>query len=779
LSADPNLADAADAWRSGYREQAERLARAVADRDPRDADAHRLLQEILSSDNRVPEAIDAARRVIALAPRDVATHRRLAELLRRRGDIRGAVAMFERSLQMEPGNTRALNNLGNLLNMLDRTGEAIEVLSRAIALQPEYPAALVNLGIAFVRAGKLDLAIAQYQRALSLQPRFPEALLNLAGAHLRQGSPAPALAAFDAALRLAPSLVKAHVGRANALDALGRAAEAIDALHEAIRLDPADQQAYLNGGRMMLKLGNGTSALTAFEAVLALDGTNVLAKEGRAKALISVGRHEDALPALAELLEIAPQIPYLAGYLFHSQLHCCDWRKYHATRRDIQNRVLRGDRVNVPLSFLAHSDSSEAQRVCAEVYVAAEFTNVAAELTNPSPGGDPPQASCPRPRCADRSDGQHRIRLGYVSSDFRDHPVGQLIVGLIESHDRSRFETFGINTGLDDGGKLRPRLQRAFEHFEDLSTLSDPALTARIAALELDILVDLGGHTFASRSRALASRPAPVQVSFLGFPGTLGTGFIDYLIADRHVIPGEEQRHYSEQLIYLPDSCLPGEFSAALPATPGKTAAGLPEAGFVFCAFNAQYKITPDIFDSWMRVLHAVPHSVLWLREGSRASHENLAREAAARGVDPARLRYAVRAATPAEHQARFALADLYLDTTPYNAHTTAAEALAVAVPVITLPGRTFASRVATSLLHAVGLGQLSAADPAHYERLAIDLAHSPAELARLKEHLRRVRATAPLFDQRRFCRHIEAAFTHVLERHRQGLSAATFVVQT
>ncbi len=757
--AEPNLAEAADAWRGGHRDEAERLARAVAAHHPRDADAHRLLQEILSASNRVPEAIDAARRVIELAPRDAATHRRLADLLSRGGDARAAIAMLERSLEMEPGNTRALNNLGNLLTGLDRIDEAMEVLSRAIALQPEYPAALVNLGIACARAGNLDRAISLYQRALALQPRFPEALLNLAHAHSQQNRPEAALTAFDAVLRLAPALGKAHVGRANALDALGRAAEAIDAFHEAIRLNPADQHAYLNGGRMMLKLGNGASALTAFEAALALDGTNVLAKEGRAKALVSIGRHEEAVPALAELRELAPQIPYLPGYILHSQLHCCDWRNFEALSTDIHARVLKRQRVNVPLSFLSHGDDPEAQRTCAEVYVAAEFSG------SPALSCAPEQASS-------------RVRLGYISSDLRDHPVAQLCAGMFESHDRTRFETFALSTGLDDGGAMRQRLRGAFEHFEDLATLPDQALAERIAALNLDVLVDLGGHTFASRTGVLAHRPAPLQIAFLGFPGTLGTNFIDYLIADRHVIPESERRYYAEELIYLPDCYLPSDFAMALPDAPGKAAAGLPKNAFVFCGFNAPYKITPEIWGSWMRILRGVPHAVLWLRDGPPPMRANLAREAEAHGVDPSRLVYAPRLASQPQHQARLALADVFLDTTPYNAHTTAAEALRAAVPIITRPGRSFASRVATSLLHGVGLGHLSAPDPSRYERLAVDLAHSPAELAALKAHLRRVRDTTPLFDTRRFCRHLEAAFTRVLERRRRGLPPATLHIE-
>jgi predicted O-linked N-acetylglucosamine transferase (SPINDLY family) len=351
------------------------------------------------------------------------------------------------------------------------------------------------------------------------------------------------------------------------------------------------------------------------------------------------------------------------------------------------------------------------------------------------------------------------------------------MVGLIESHDRARVETYGFCAAPDDGSEVRRRLDAAFEHLEEVGTLSDAALAARIAARQIDVLIDLGGHTFASRTRVLAYRPAAVQMSFLGFPGTLGTDFIDYLIADRHVIPEAEREHYAEQLIYLPDSYLPAD-AAPMPAPPpGKAAAGLPEDAFVFCAFHAPFKITPELFDSWMRVLHAAPAAVLWLREGPASMAANLAREAGARGVDPARLIYAPRLAGAEAHRARFALADVFLDTTPYNAHSTAGEALAAAVPIITRRGRSFASRVATSLLHAVDLGHLSVEEPADYERLAIRLAQRPAELAALKAHLRDARRSAALFDTPRFCRHLEEAFLLAADRQRRALPPHTFFV--
>jgi len=756
---EPNLAEAAHAWRSGNRGDAERLVRAVAARDPQNVDAHRLLQEVLTVAGRLPEAIDMARRVIELAPRDAATHRRLAELLSRSGDGAAAVAMLEKSLQIEPSNARALNNLGHLLTGLGRAKDALEILTRAISLQPHYPAALVNLGLAHARTGSLDQAIGLYQRALTLNPRFPEAWLNLAGAHLRMNKPEQALSAFDTVIRHAPTLGKAHAGRANALEALGRPRDAIDAYHEAARLDPTDLHVFLSSGQMMLKLGDGAGALAAFEAILALDHDHVLAKEGRAKALLSLGRHEDALRALTELKECAPQLAYLPGYHFYTQLCCCDWRCFESTSRDIAARIIQGERADVPLSFLAHSKRPEEQHLCAQLYAEAECAIESAGMTN-----------LPQSKGGRRGRHVHpRLRVGYLSSDFRDHPVAQLSVGLIESHDRSLFETYGFCATADDGSEMRRRLSAAFEHFEEVSAVSDEAVAERIAALGIDILIDLGGHTLGSRTRVLAYRPAAVQIAFLGFPGTLGADFVDYLVADRHVIPESERAHYAEQVIYLPDSYLPTGFALSLPAPPGKTAAGLPQDAFVFCCFNAPFKVTPDVFDGWMRVLHAVPAAVLWMRAGPGAMQTNLAREAAARGVDPARLIYAPRVASTQEHLARLALADVFLDTTPYNAHTTACEALAAAVPVITRRGRTFASRVATSLLHAVDLGHLSVEEPARYERLAIDLAHSPAEVAALKAHLRRVRGSAALFDTRRFCRHFEDALVQAAERQRRG----------
>jgi predicted O-linked N-acetylglucosamine transferase (SPINDLY family) len=340
------------------------------------------------------------------------------------------------------------------------------------------------------------------------------------------------------------------------------------------------------------------------------------------------------------------------------------------------------------------------------------------------------------------------------------------------------METYAFSLGQSDGSPLGQRVKRSFDEFFEVSALSDSAIAARIAELSIDVAVDLGGHTLGARTGVLAHRPVPLQLSFLGFPGSSGASFMDYIIADRHVIPDAARMHYSEQVIYLPDSYLPNDFPMPMNLAPSRLEAGLPTHGMVFCCFNAPYKILPKIFDVWMRLLKSVPESVVWLREGSARARANLAIEAERRGVDPNRLIYARHVPTLADHHARLSLADLFLDTHPYNAHTTASDALRAGVPVITMRGNSFASRVATSLLNAVGLAHLSVETPQHYGALATRLARESSELAQLKAHLKGVQATAPLFDTVRFCRQLEAAYFEIWARHERGEAPSPLWIQ-
>jgi len=431
-------------------------------------------------------------------------------------------------------------------------------------------------------------------------------------------------------------------------------------------------------------------------------------------------------------------------------MYCCDWTDYEARRQDLAERVRRGERVSSPGSFLAHSDSPADQLVCART-CAADLLVVTERLA---------------PRAVRAA--QDRIRVAYVSADFHAHPTAFLAAGLFERHDRTAFEIIGVSYGANDQSEMRQRLERAFDRFLDVSDASDFAIAERIADLSVDIAVDLKGHTLGGRPRIFAYRPAPIQVSFLGYPGTMGADFLDYLVADRHLIPVRNRPHYSERIIYLPESYQVNDSARPAPARMSRHEAGLPEHGFVFCCFNVPYKITPGIFDAWMEILKAAPDSVLWLLEGAPTAVRNLQREAVGRGVGEHRLVFAP-SLEPARHWARCPLADLFLDTLPTNAHTTASDALWAGVPVVTLAGETFTSRVATSLLHAVGLDSLSVGSRAEYVRLAVELAGDPPALAQLRAHLEAVRGRAPLFDTARYCRHLEDAYAEICARHRRG----------
>lgn len=372
-----------------------------------------------------------------------------------------------------------------------------------------------------------------------------------------------------------------------------------------------------------------------------------------------------------------------------------------------------------------------------------------------------------------------RIRIGYVSSDFHNHPTSHLIAGMLEAHDRSRFMVHGFSTGPASDDEYRRRVSQSFEVFIDAHKMSSAALIERIRASEIDVLLDLNGLAMGRRTDIFAARPAPVQVNYLGYPGTMGAEYIDYIIADRHVIPEADKSAYTEKVVYLPHSYQVNDSRRSISeSVPTRSEQGLPESGFVFCCFNNTAKLTPDIFDVWMRVLAAVDRSVLWLLCKDASVAENLRAEARRRSISADRLVFADRIGADV-HRARHKLADLFLDTLYYNAHTTASDALWAGLPVITYPGATFSSRVEASLLHAIGLPELIANSIEEYEKLAVKLATNPDQLQTIKFKLAQNRSSYPLFDTERYTRNIETAYTYMWQLHQKGKSPKSFAVDS
>jgi predicted O-linked N-acetylglucosamine transferase (SPINDLY family) len=475
--------------------------------------------------------------------------------------------------------------------------------------------------------------------------------------------------------------------------------------------------------------------------------------------LASLHRHEEATASYDKALEIDPDCSYAFGEAAGSRAQVCDWRGRDLQEQQLMKNVRSRKPTCVPFLFLAASHSPADQLICATTFV---------------------RDRCPASRHSLWKGERYkhdRIRVAYVSADFHEHATAHLMAGLLERHDRTRFETVSVSFGPDDVSEMRRRLKNAFARFIDVRNKSDGDIASLLRELEIDIAVDLKGFTTDCRTGIFAWRPAPMQVNYLGYPGTMGAEYIDYLIADEIVVPRDHQIHYSEKVVYLPDCYQVNDSGRRMAEhAPARAEAGLPERGFVFCSFNNSYKITPAFFDVWMRLLREVEGSVLWLLEANAAATRNLRREAADRGIAPERLIFAPRIKV-ADHLARHRLADLFLDTLPINAHTTASDALWVGVPLVTCLGTTFAGRVAASVLNAIGLNELITHSLEEYEALALELARNRERLAEIKSKLAQNRGTYPLFDTDRFRRHIEAAYTTMWERYQRGEPPQSFAV--
>ncbi|MEI9805225.1 MAG: tetratricopeptide repeat protein [Pseudolabrys sp.] len=604
-----------------------------------------------------------------------------------------------------------------------------------------------------------DRALDVFNAALKLRPDLAEAWLGRghALAELKQFS--DALASYDRALKLNPDFAQAWHGRGNICSTFAQYDDALTAYGNALKLVPQFAEAWLGYGNACTMLNRYDDASAAFDKALALVPDLAEAWKGRGNVHTALGQHRDAFVAYDQAFKIKPALYHVEGARLHAKMLTCDWTDLDAEASHLLAGLRDGKPVSHPFPILSIPSSPADQLNCAKRFLD--------EL----------------PRFAKVWRGEiyshDRIRVAYLSTDLRDHVIGFLTVRLFEQHDTHRFETTAISIGPDDGSALRQRIKNAFEHFIDARSQTDQEIAELIRRLEIDIVVDLNGLTGNARPGILAGRPAPVQVYYLGHPGTTGADFVDYILADSTVIPEDQRQYFSENVVWLPDSYLPNDsLQPVAEPTPTRAACGLPETAFVFCCFNNTYKIAPAMFHAWMRMLKASEGSVLWLSTGNPATIENLRREAATCGIAPERLIFAARVPAIADHLARYRQADLFLDTLPYNAHTTAGDALWAGLPVLTCIGSTFAGRVAASVLNAIGLPELITNSLEDYEATAQKLAKERALLAALKEKLVRNRTAYPLFDTERLARHIESAYTTMVERQRRGDSPRGFAVK-
>lgn len=608
-------------------------------------------------------------------------------------------------------------------------------------------------GLALMQQGRWDEAARAFEAAIERSPKDPLFWLNLAQARRKQGKPEATEAAARTALRLDPESDLARRFLADALSQQGRHAHAVQALSPSLDSDAATPETFVEAGDALVQSHQYAAAVEKYMEAAKRKPSHVPAHIGMGNAFALLGAPQAAYECFRTAVTLAPNDVTAWSSLVHQSMHACRWATLPQDLTRLHALFNGGGQGQIsPFAHLALPGSNAAEHRRSAACFASVHLAQAKALTATEP--------------ARRKPG--RIRVGYLSSDFHEHATSWLVAEVIELHDRTRFEVFLYSYGVDDGSETRRRMMAAGEHFVEMRELSARAMAERIRADAIDILIDLKGYTFGSRPEVLGYRPAPIQVSFLGYPGTLGTPLVDYIVTDPIVTPPEAAADYDEKFAYLPDCYQPNDRKRPIGPPVTRADCGLPERGFVFCCFNNAYKITPAMFDIWCRLLGKVDGSVLWLLDANLQAKDNLRAEARARGIDPERLVFAPKLPL-AQHLARLANADLVLDTLPYNAHTTASDALWAGVPLVTCPGETFASRVAASLLHAVELPELVAGSLEEYASIALRLAQEPSALAALKEKLAGQRNTCALFDSERYARNLEALYERMFERWLHG----------
>jgi len=756
------LAHGMAAHRDGRLAEAERSYQAVLEIKRDHFDSLHLLGVVRWQQRRHDEASRLIKQALRVRPDSAEACANLGIVLQSLDQSGEAIAAYDRALAINPRYAKALCHRGDALRALGRHGEALASYDKALAAASDYPEAHVNRGVVLREFGRHTEALASFERALALQPANSEILYNRGNSLQALGRFDDALREYDAALAANPRAAEAHNNRGCVMEKLGRFEEALASFDAALALQPDNPEALHNRGNALLALSRYPEALASYERALALAPQRVDTLHNRGQTLVLLRRYEDAISAFEAVLAIEPANPNASAGLANCRLLTCDWPGVAQIAERARTAAQGGDwSLLDPFAALCMFDEPAAHLAYARAYVHRQL----------------PAAPPPMPMQTSRR--KERIRVAYLSSDFRNHPVARAAIRLFELHDHTRFETLGVSFGPDDGSDMRARVAAAFDRFLEVRAKTDRDIAALLHDLGVDIAVDLNGHTQGARPGILAHRPAPVQVLYLGYPGTTGADFIDYVLGDPTVLPFAEQGSYREQIVQLPHCYHPCDETTTISAKAfSRAELGLPDSDHVFCCFNRADKITAVIFDVWMRLLAGVEGSVLWLSQMNDSAQGNLRRAAAARGIDPDRLIFAPQMASLGDHLARHRQADVFLDTLPYNAHSTAIDALIAGLPVVTCPGRSFASRVGASLLHAVGAPELISEDLDAYAALALKLATDRPLLESIRHRLAENKQTCPLFDLNQLCRHVEAAYAAMWEIHLRGESPRSFRVQ-
>ena len=637
---------------------------------------------------------------------------------------------------------------------------AEERFKKILISNPKQADALNLLGMVRAQSGDFQSAIDFMKRAISISPNNPASYFNRGLTLIEMGNPAKALDDFKKAISLNPSYAEAYNGQGNALMDLNHAGAAVESFREALRINPEYADAWNNLGNALSAVKNISESIACYKKATINRPDFVDALANLASAYSEVNELEESFTHYRAALQIDAGVKYLFGDYLHTKFKSAEWFESQEDTERLKVLIDRSMPSVKPFVALGLLDDPPLHKRVAELYVQTRFplTDTPTAITTRKPG--------------------KKIRIGYFSADFRNHATAYLIAEMLEQHDKEVFDIYAFNFTSGPPDEMSARLFAAVTGVVDLTGHSDRSAAQLSRAMGIDIAVDLKGHTEDSRTGIFALRCAPVQVSYLGFPGTMGASYYDYVLADRNVIPPDQSEHYTEHLVYLPHCYQVNDSKRRIADRVFlRSELGVPEGAFVFCCFNSTYKILPQTFDGWMRILHAVEDSVLWLLDHHPLATQNLKKEAQARGIEPHRLVFGPRMPL-ADHLARHKLADLFIDTLPYNAHTTTSDALWAGLPVLTCMGKSFAARVAGSLLSAMNLPELITNTQADFESKAIEYAKDPVALQKIKLKLLENLPISPLFNAKLFTQHIEQAYQFMHARQQSGLPPGHFAVK-
>jgi len=720
---------------------------------PAYAEAYNYLGVAFKRLNQFEEASESYQEAIAIKPDYAEAHNNLGNVLKSLGRLKEAIKSYKTTLLIKPNFVEAHNNLGSIFKDLKQFNSAIKCFKTAIVIKPNFVEAYYNLGLTLIDLEQLDDAVKYFNDALAIKSEYVEVHNNLGNALKSLGKPYEAIESYEKALSIKPDYAEAHNNLGVTLMSLGQWTLASECLKKALNINSDYAFANNNYGSVLKHFGKFNDSTKFYEKALSIKPDFFEAHHNLGNALKYLKRHDESLLSYERSFALNPDADYVLGNIIHSKLHLCIWDDLLSYYDELIKKINNKEGAIHPFALLALIDNPELHKKAAEIYINDKY---------------PKNYDLPE---IDQYPRHKKIRIGYFSADFRAHPVGNLTAELYEIHDRSQFEVYAFSFGPDTNDEVNIRIKAGVDYFNDVSLMSHKEVVMLSRSIELDIAIDLGGFTQDTRTGIFAMQAAPIQINYLGYSSTMGADYMDYIIADRTLIPKNKQKYYSEKIVYLPDSFMVNDTKNKKSIKEfTRKEMGLPSKGFVFCCFNHHYKITPLVFTSWMKILSKVDDSILWLSDGNKTGINNLKKEAEKNGVNKNRLFFAPRLDLREDHLNRIKLADLFLDTLPYNAHATTSDALQAGLPVLTCIGESFASRVAASLINSVDLPELITSTQEQYEELAIELAIDPLKLNAVKEKLNNNLLLSPLYNTPLYTKHLEKTYLEIYERCHKGL---------